>query len=122
MKDLTKIKTPFGLLKQIKPKIAKALEDHGGPYEIFTANRWAAAGQVKDIHPSYVIRVKPVENKSLEELSEQLGVRPPIFAAVKEWQDARMAMMKTMEKSDVFAAHDRMQASIEALEAIKVPE
>lgn len=35
MTDLTKITTPFGLLEQEDPETAKALQECGGPWEIW---------------------------------------------------------------------------------------
>lgn len=50
--------TPFGLLDQVYGEgTAKAMREHGGPYEVFTGYTWEAAD------PSYflrgVYRVKP---------------------------------------------------------------
>jgi hypothetical protein len=54
MIDLTKIKTPFGLLE---PETQEALRAHGGPYELYDGPGWS------EWHPMWInaatYRVKP---------------------------------------------------------------
>jgi hypothetical protein len=55
MIDLTKIKTPFGLLE---PETQEALKAHGGPYEVYCHGEW-----LENNYPTFrlavVYRVKP---------------------------------------------------------------
>jgi len=118
--DLSKITMPFGTLRG---KIRRALKAHfaaGGEIEAQLTNvvwylapdpEWAA-------HRVY--RAKPLQPAPLN----HAGCDTPavIFAAVREWQEARVALMKPMPREDVFSTHDLMQAAIEKLEAVRVPE
>ncbi len=123
MKDLTKIKTPFGLLK---PKVRNAMHEHhdaGGTIQCYSVHGWM------DCEPDWteyhVYRVKPAENKTVAALREEfkttsaryvcMPADTPIFAAVKEWQEARANMGKDG------GSIDRWQAALNALAAIKVP-
>jgi hypothetical protein len=136
MKDLTKIKTPFGTLRR---KIRTALQAHfdaGGAIEFMDGGDWKPACSPQWL-PNRAYRAKPTGPiigsivLSAEYRGVFVGVQAraqsetqphPIFAAVKEWQEAGCAMRGNREKLDIFAAHARMQAAFDALMAIKVPE
>lgn len=82
MKDLKKIKTPFGLLK---PKVQKALMAHGGPYEVFDGKDWGDCKSkwLLDV----VYRVKPSAVAAEVEVEFEMEA---LKAAVREWQAARL--------------------------------
>ena len=120
MKDLTKIKTPFGLLK---PKVRNAMHEHhdaGGTIQCYSVHGWM------DCEPDWteyhVYRVKPSDPIRPEHIKVSGGAftfagdQPhPIFAAVKEWQDARKGAGLGTK------GHERIRIAAEALAAIKVP-
>ena len=62
MTDLTKIATPFGLLDA---ETQKALQEHGGPYEIFNEDGWSKPRRISWFKSS-VYRVKPKPPKPRE--------------------------------------------------------
>ncbi len=141
MKDLTKIKTPVGLLKT---KVQKALRAHGGPYECYVDGQWSHC--YPTWNKDYAYRVKPADpitlttvvgdgiidnTATLQAAVDEAGALPvgqfykkdyplaaqvqrdphPIFAAVKEWQETYC----------IAGAARQMQACRNLL-SIKVPE
>lgn len=127
MKDLTKIKTPFGLLK---PKVRSAMHEHhdaGGTIQCYSVHGWM------DCEPDWteyrVYRVKPadliMDARFVPAIPWDNGVKPrsvrdeiepphPIFAAVKEWQEARLHYQVGEDYGGLWAA-------AQALAEIKVP-
>lgn len=124
MKDLTKIKTPFGLLK---PKVQDRLLAHlraNGLIEMFWSPAWKDSTSDR-FDDRFTYRAKPgfpilPENKTVAALREEfkttsaryvcMPADTPIFAAVKEWQEARAGN-----------SWRRVDAATAALVAIKVP-
>jgi len=146
MKDLTKIKAPLGLLGK---KTSKALRAHSGPievwdcekgWEIVTAPIWlmdcvyrvkptnlgvapSGDGCSDDTDAVRSILDDPLTGRAYASPLNHAGCDTPaaIFAAVKEWQESRVALMKPMPREEVFSTHDLMQAAIEKLEALRLP-
>lgn len=135
MKDLTKIKTPFGLLGK---KTRKALRAHGGPYEFYSGGKWRS-GENPTWHETYAYRVKPADPIAvLSDMQESvfksvlgyaaiservsaassIAAAPAIFAAVKEWQEAREARYVDGAAEE---ADDAYVNACTALAAIVVP-
>jgi len=127
VKDLTKIKTPFGLLGK---KTRKALQEHwgvGGEIEYFddegvwvlsTGHQWLPwrVYRKKQIEP-----VTPVLSSEYREMFEAALARPdahPIFAAVKEWQEAFADTYITTSSNE---RGSRLLKACDAIAEIKVP-
>ena len=94
MKDLTKIKTPFGLLGKKTRKALRAHFEAGGEIKIYLED----GGWTDCLNPfnsgELAYRAKPPSYgkwfDAHAELAKIEAAKPhPIFAAVKEWQEAR---------------------------------
>jgi hypothetical protein len=87
MKDLTKIKKPFGLLGE---KTQTALQAHGGPYLC-----QSVSGKWSDVcnptwFPEIAYRVKPQPKPTIETATEY-SKKSKIYAAVRKFQVAQEA-------------------------------
>ena len=144
MKDLTKIKTPFGLLGK---KTRKALRASTDQIQVYRDNGWHDIDRPAFL-PSCTYRAKPADPIAvLSELqtevfkkvltcdalikramqSETAATVPAIFAAVKEWQEAREEALKDWHCSPNSNSKQscdirlRLSTADKALLAIKVP-
>lgn len=118
MKDLTKIKTPFGLLK---PNVQNALRAHGGPYEVYVYRGWQST-ETPFTDEALSYRVKPTENKTVAALREEFSPHL-IFAAVNEWQKWWMhrECKYPLEPFELADIERRYEAATQALLRVKVP-
>ena len=83
MKDLTRITTPFGLLGKKTRKALKHAAMHRGRFDAWIDGKWMDCGTpMLPLVKAVIYRVKP----------DATNADPHhIFAAVKEWQEARKA-------------------------------
>jgi pantothenate kinase-related protein Tda10 len=106
MKDLTKIKKPFGLLGR---KTQAALKAHGGPYQVFWWPSWQDHFTQADFDYSVAYRVKP-QPKPIAEPTTEYSTQAEINAAVREFQ----------RNYPIFISDISSKAAI-ALAALRVP-